>query len=565
MAFIKIHNLGAVGIIKDVPAHELPPEAWTDGVNVRFLRESAEKIDGNEEVYNLTVSASTATQAIAESPWWLLPVPTEAAFWWVYAGKNNVHVAGSGFNSTNINKLDSTASATLLYSSTPTLRWTGGILAGLPIMTNGADPPQVWDPPSLSQRLVDLQWDKSAGTSWATRTAGAVTCHVMRTYREFAVALRTTEGGASFPRRVRWSHPATAATQPDSWDDSRTDRDAGYIDLDDTNDFVVDCKTLRNTNFIYKENYTWTMTFVGGQFVHSFQPAFQFGMLAHSCVVEIFNTHLLLTSDRDIVRHDGQSAQSMIEHKWRRYLNTAIDTDYSSNCFVATDYVNQEILFCYPESGVSEPYWCTMALVWNWRHDTWYLRDLPKASYIANGVIQGAGAGNLTWDAQSGSWDSSTLTWDQRNFSEANREMLLAYPEDSASAGSTPKLFKMNSTNQFDGASFTARIERTGLALAGMDLRGNPRIDLHSLKLINGLWLAVDAPAGTVLTVYVGSQMHQSEAVTWNGPYTFTVGTDSYINCRVMTRFIGLRIQTASNAKWKVTGYEVDLNLAGRY
>ena len=206
-----------------------------------------------------------------------------------------------------------------------------------------------------------------------------------------------------------------------------------------------------------------------------------------------------------------------------------------------------------------------MALVWNWRHDTWYLRDLPKASYIANGVIQGAGAGNLTWDAQSGSWDSSTLTWDQRNFSEANREMLLAYPEDSASAGSTPKLFKMNSTNQFDGASFTARIERTGLALAGMDLRGNPRIDLHSLKLINGLWLAVDAPAGTVLTVYVGSQMRQSEAVTWNGPYTFTVGTDSYINCRVMTRFIGLRIQTASNAKWKVTGYEVDLNLAGRY
>src|ERR1044072_3998833 len=36
MPVLPTRGLGSVGIIKDVPATDLPPNAWSDGLNVRF-------------------------------------------------------------------------------------------------------------------------------------------------------------------------------------------------------------------------------------------------------------------------------------------------------------------------------------------------------------------------------------------------------------------------------------------------------------------------------------------------------------------------------------------------
>ena len=182
MAVFKLNNIGSVGVIKDIPAHELPPEAFSEAINVRFRLQKAELFQGHEDVYNITVSAATATQAIIESPWYIQPIESGSVYYWLYAGKQNVHVATPESNSTNINKLDSTASATLLYSATPSIRWNGANLGGLAILNNSIDPPQVWPAVSLTTRLQDLQWDQSAGTTWLTRSAGAVTCAVFRTY-----------------------------------------------------------------------------------------------------------------------------------------------------------------------------------------------------------------------------------------------------------------------------------------------------------------------------------------------------------------------------------------------
>jgi hypothetical protein len=571
MALVKINNVGAIGVIKDIPEYEIPPEGWTTGVNVRFIDGVAQKFKGQEDVYNYSMSGSiTVSQSIQESPWFVMPVQTVNDYYWIYAGKNNVHVATSQKNTTNINKLDSTASATLLYSATPSIRWNGVQLAGLPVINNSIDSPQVWTPLSLTDRLVDMQWDISASagspTSWATRTAGAVTCKILTAYREFGIAMNTVEAGTERPRRLRWSHPAINGEQPVTWEETRTDKDASYHDFDDTPGHITDGKSLRDMFVVYKEDSTYLMQYIGGTFIHAFRPLFQnVSAMSHGCAVEFYGQHLVLTKARDVILHDGQQAKSILDNKWRRYLYNQIDENYVDNCFLVINSLNTEVWVCYPESGTTEAYWCTHALVWNWQTNTITIRELPKASHIDVGVILKAGLGEQTYATVADTYANTVLTYDLRNYQVAGEQLLMAYPSDTASTSSIAKLLKLESTEQFDGVKMNCTLERTGLPVAGIDRFGNPKVDLESIKYVRGVWPHFQADTGTVFNIYIGSQMHSDDAVTWSGPHQYIQGTDYKIDCRVTGRYIGFKLETNTTLSWKFTGYDLDIDKVGRF
>lgn len=573
MPLVRIKNIGAVGIVKDIPPHELPPEAWNDGNNIRFQHNRVEKMSGEQDVYNITVSAATASQAIAEAPWFALPVYSGTNLYWVYAGKNNVHVATVDSNSTNINKLDTTASATVEYSSTPNVRWNGANLGRVAVLNNWKIAPQVWDSPSLATRLVDMQWDTSASAggpvSWTDRTAGAVTCKVFRTYREFGIAMYTEEGGTTYPRRLRWSHPSTGNDQPPSWDDTRTDMDAGYKDFNETGDFIVDGRQLRDLFIIYKEQSTWVMQYIGGRYVQAFRPLFSnVGALSRDCIIEFEGKHIVLTPS-DVVLHDAQTIQSVIHARWRDWLFNAIDSSYYENSFLAINHSNHEIWICFPQTGTSTPYWCDTALIYNWKYNTYTVRDLTRAAYIANGLVPfgQSGAATLTWDSYTGEWDSATGEWNQRGFSNAERNMLLCQAENtvtvSASSTATPKLLRLDSTSQFDGNNFTSYVQREGLAIGSQDRQGRPVVDLQSIKHVRAIWPYFEANNGVTIGITVGSQNDMNEAITWYPEQTFTVGTDRKINCRVMGRYIAIRFRTIHGDHWELTGYDMDVDKTG--
>lgn len=46
MAIMRIRGAGSKGVVKDLPSFELPPDAWTDSRNVRFVSNRIEKIGG---------------------------------------------------------------------------------------------------------------------------------------------------------------------------------------------------------------------------------------------------------------------------------------------------------------------------------------------------------------------------------------------------------------------------------------------------------------------------------------------------------------------------------------
>ena len=54
MPIIPVRGVGSAGIVMDTPSVLLPPDAWSNGRNVRFDNSSVSKMQGHEEIFNLT-------------------------------------------------------------------------------------------------------------------------------------------------------------------------------------------------------------------------------------------------------------------------------------------------------------------------------------------------------------------------------------------------------------------------------------------------------------------------------------------------------------------------------
>ena len=54
MAILPVRNVGASGIITDVPSVLLPVEGWSDGRNVKFDNENVSKMLGHREEFSVT-------------------------------------------------------------------------------------------------------------------------------------------------------------------------------------------------------------------------------------------------------------------------------------------------------------------------------------------------------------------------------------------------------------------------------------------------------------------------------------------------------------------------------
>mgnify|MGYP000854682004 CR=1 FL=1 len=48
---VQVHNVGAIGVVQDVPGHELPPEAWTNLLNVRCRKGNVERGLGHAQIF----------------------------------------------------------------------------------------------------------------------------------------------------------------------------------------------------------------------------------------------------------------------------------------------------------------------------------------------------------------------------------------------------------------------------------------------------------------------------------------------------------------------------------
>jgi hypothetical protein len=519
---LRFDNAGAAGIINDLPPHDLPPEAWSDGKNVRFDERSVSKFLGTTNIFDPPTVA----------PYWLLPVQSAGVNYWIYAGLVNVYVTDGTLHK-NISKVGD-------YSGSEARGWTGGTLNGIPFLTNGVEPPQMWNPINFATPglLSDL-----------SNFPALDKCDILRAYKNFLVALRVSESGVSNPHMVKWSHPADSGGVPSSWDEADATVLAGEVQLAQTPGHIVDCWPLRDINVIYKEDAIHAMQFVGGIHVHRFYPITEhIGALSRRCMKQ-HGSNQVAFGFEDIVIHDGQQVQSLVKNRMRQWVENQLDPDTYGLSFITVERAKQEMWFCFPRVGSVRP---DVALVWNIRENTFGVRDLPLVSDIQWGVTDTSP--DLTWDADSGTWNADTEAWDIRTFSPANKSMLGAVP-------GVEKLIRFDDSNQEAGVNMTSYVERTGLAMVGQDRQGQFKADFERVKIVRSVRPRIAASG--IVKVSVGSQYTRDEAITWEGPYDFDPAVDFKVDFNTSGRLIGVRFESETDLAWTLFGYDLEIELMG--
>lgn len=526
MGIFAVDNLGAIGIVKDVPSHTLPPNAWSDGENVRFYDDFAAKITGYVEVF----ASPTVT------PYGLFSVAADNKYNWIYPGLDKVYVF-DGTSHVNITR--QTAAVDVDYTGTVDNRWSGGILGGVPVINNGVDDPQMWLPATTGTKLAAL-------SNWPSDTKAKV----MRVFSSYLIALDVTKSGTRYPQMLKWSHPADPFAVPVTWDETDPTRDAGEYTFSEGAGFVIDCLPLRNNNIIYREDSVWVQQFIGGVDIFRFAKLFgTFGALGINCATEFLTGRHLVLDPGDIVVHDGNSATSVLTKKWRRWLSANIESSAVDKCFVVTNPSREEVWICVPIDGAAFP---NIAIVWNYRTGAVGHKDLPSASIIAPGVIDPTV--NEDWD-DAESWSADTTAWGELLYKSTERGMLIASVSDT-------KLYKVDQSTENDTTPQVSFLRRTGL---GIPFKQNLPPDFTSFKFIRGIWPRIEGTIGGVVKIRVGVHSVIGADVTWGEFQDFTIGTTTRLDVLMSGRLLAIEIYSDTIVSWRWHGYELDVDFGGSY
>lgn len=520
MSVIEIADLGTVGLIRDQEGNILPPEAWTYARNVRAVADGMERIGGETQIFG--------TPGVA--PHFVMPISSASQTFWLYTSLTKGYVY-DGATHTDITRLSGN------YTAGNTRDWNGTLLGGVPILNNGSDPPQQWSPLNPATKLATL-------SNWPVNT----TCKVIRAFGPTLIALNCVEAGVAFPHLVRWSHPADPGTVPISWDAADPTRDAGRIDLPDVNAGVImEGLPLRGNFFIYKEGSVWRMTFVGGTFLYDFKTFLETaGILAPRCVTITGDgsKHVFASQD-DIMIHDGNSYQSVIANRYKKYLYNTIDTVNYLNSFMFVNPFRDEIIFCWPEAGRVNP---NRAIMWNYK--------LGKDGPITEADVDYRNAAIGTAETSSGTqWDDPPAsTWDSETepWSILTRRKVIVCGTDAS------KFYAFDSGLTNDGVAFEANMQRESIALVGRKRTGEWIVDWQKRKLMRRLWVRA---TGGPIQVRVGFQEQENGTTSWTVAQTFNPASQHYLDVFGSGRAVG--IEFAATIPFKVLSYKLEGELIG--
>jgi len=535
MALVSVENLGSVGLIVDVPDYELPPEGVSAGENVRFFEGKILKIPGHETVFGTPNHAAQ----------WLLPWKTATEDRWIYAGTTEVSYTYNSIH-TNITRFTTTLGDDDYQANTRPI-WSGGILHGVPILNHDAsvDYPQQWN--DTSQRLEDL-------SNWPVNT----TCKIIRPFQNFLVALDITKSSTRYPYTVKWSHPADPGTVPTSWDENDSTKLAGEQTIAQSGGFLVDCFPLASRNILYKTDSIWSMTPNGGASVFSFHElSSTIGALAPRCIKEFFRQHFIV-GQNDIVLFDGSNTKSVVNRRVRKWFFNSLHADHWDKTIVTIHYAQREVWISFVEAGATSEY-LTRALIWNWDTNTFSTRELPDIAHIAFGVVStgvvetfnNTSAANIDFDLDAGQFNESGVN-------PAALQLLFGKAYD------TPELLHGDTTYAFNASSYTSYVERLGLALAGTDRHGNPKVDPYSVKFVRSFIPKITAISETTVQISVGMQDVPGGAVTWDGPHDFTIGVDTKVDVGISGKYVAWKVEDSGSVPWEMTGFTLDMDIISR-
>ena len=519
---IEINDLSSVGCVRDVEASQLPPEAWSFAENMRFSELGVERMNGREQVFG--------TPGVA--PHFAMPIATSTQTYWLYVSLLKAFVY-DGTTHTNI-----TRTAGGDYAANATKDWNGTVFGGVPILNNGVDVPQYWSTLSPATPLAALaNWPATART------------RVIRAFGPYLVAMDITKSGTRFPHMFKWSHPADPGTIPSSWDETDPTKDAGESDLPDVSaGTILDGLPLQGNFYVYKEGSIWRVSHIGGSFIFDFKVLLQTaGILAPRCVALTGDgtRHVVATQD-DILVHNGQSVDSILDKRYKRFYVNNVDVANYTNSFMFTNPFRDEVWFCFPEVGQTNP---TRALIWNYKEgQRGAISEAPIAFRNATGgTVETADAD--TWATTTETWETTIGPW-----SQSNRQSVVAC------APEVTKFLELDKGSLDNGATMLGTLQRTALSFIGRKRTGEWIVDYAVRKLIRRVWIKA---SGGPINVRVGFQEIVDGPITWGSAVVFNPETALWVDAVGSGKAVAVEFSAA--VPFRIIGYKIEGEVVGQY
>lgn len=531
MPVYPIREVGSGGVIKEAPAASLDAPAWSEGRNVIFTGQAA--VTAPTFVRLLSVNPAPVIRSLA-------PMRFESeAYDVIYMFGNN---GECGIMASTGAYADCTPKTQPSPTENNTEQFTWCSLANV-LYVNRSD---------LGIRYVtaagqDLAVLPNTGdTPW--------TCKILRSYKDFLIALNVKRGGVEYSNLVKWSDAALNGQVPSNWDyELKTNLESlsGENPIAEMYGPIVDGLALGDFFIVYGRNETWSMTYTGsGEDVFTFRRLFGEGARGPNCAVDVHGVHYVF-GEKMLFCHDGTTLEPIQVTTNGRNVYQRIDVTRQHMAFASHDVDRSLVLFCYPTKG-SEA--CNEAFAYNYTTKTGSYIDLPNVY----GAAVGSPSVNTLWtDMKAITWASYTLSWSTTAASYPPNVMFCG----SGKAGGTLWLYQNANDPANGGAdmdnSFPMVLERS---VMNLDAAQAPAINapIRVTKRITSIQPLMGEQDGP-MTIEVCSGMTTPSSGVWKSVGTFDGSTDYKVGTRLSTgRWIGFRFTVPAGSYAELVGYDIE-------
>ena len=222
--------------------------------------------------------------------------------------------------------------------------------------------------------------DQISNLSGMTNCEGGVTdikAKCILYFNNILLVGNTVEDNTNFPQRIRWSQIGHI----DQWaNDSKGNGGAGYLDLSENIDVVLNMLSIQDYIVIYKEKSIHVMSYIGGDNIWNKRPAINdIGLLAPNAVVSNGTYHIFIGLD-DIYSFDLVTPTKIGTKIYKQFISML---DMSKKHLIkGYNYPNfNEVWFTFVSNSSLDGL-PDKILVFNTLTGAWAFRDLQASSFI---------------------------------------------------------------------------------------------------------------------------------------------------------------------------------------
>ncbi|MDA7651344.1 hypothetical protein N8602_00160 [bacterium] len=197
---------------------------------------------------------------------------------------------------------------------------------------------------------------------------------------------------------VRTSDLAVPGSVPNNWNPFASGvSTADEFTLSETN-IIQDMKSVQGNMYIYSTDSIHAMRLTGNlKAPVAFTPVTdEYGCLVKGAIKEYDGKHFVVGAN-DIYVFSGNpgNIKSLAQGRVKEYFYNNLNPIHERQLFILQNHQELEIWLCYPtlESTGGE---CDEALIWNYRTDTWTIRELNAVASGDVGPIKGGGIPTAT-------------------------------------------------------------------------------------------------------------------------------------------------------------------------